>query len=99
MKKEEPKWMARQGFYAKAGNDFVGVRLTPDGPKLFVNQEEYELNRPCWDVEMVMGRSFNIVNFYWCGEAKLSIRCRADNELFMPLYDYLSCQSPSIRPA
>jgi len=48
---------------------------------------------------MVMGRSFNIVNFYWCGEAKLSIRCRADNELFMPLYDYLSCQSPSIRPA
>ncbi|UUZ80034.1 hypothetical protein LJK88_34295 [Paenibacillus sp. P26] len=85
--------MVRKGFYTKIGNDFVGVYLASDGPKLFINKEVYELMSPYWDVEMVMGRQYHIVNFYWNGEVKLSVRCGAEQDMFITLYDYLSCRS------
>ncbi|MCZ8512032.1 hypothetical protein O9H85_06245 [Paenibacillus filicis] len=85
--------MIRKGFYTKVGKDFVGVYLSAEGPKLFINRDVYELQSSCWDVEMVMGRQNHIVNFYWKGEVKLSVRCDASHDVFMPLYDYLSCRS------
>ncbi|ALS20966.1 MULTISPECIES: hypothetical protein [Paenibacillus] len=99
MQGQDRSIMSRKGFYTKVGNDFVGVFLSNEGPKMFINREVYELMAPCWDVEMVKGRSHQIVNFYWRGEVKLSVRCEADNDIFMPLFDYLSCRESLVRHA
>lgn len=84
--------MSRKGFYTKVGKDFVGVFLSNEGPKMFINRDVYELTSPHWDVEMVKGRSRQIINFYWRGEVKLSVRCEANNDVFLPLFDYLDCR-------
>lgn len=91
--------MTKQGFYTKVGNDFVGVFLSSEGPKMFINREVYELASSCWDVEMVKGRSRQVITFYWRGEVKLSVRCEADNEVFMSLFDYWSCRAQDLRHA
>jgi hypothetical protein len=84
--------ITREGFYTKVGNDRMGVYLSSEGPKLFINNEVYELQSPCWDMEMVMGKNNHLVTFYWQGEVKLSIRCGNENEMFLSLYHYLSCR-------
>ncbi|TVY06675.1 hypothetical protein [Paenibacillus cremeus] len=91
--------MTRKGFYTKVGQDFVGVYSSSEGPKMFINREVYELMSPWWDVEMVAGRNQHIINFYWRGEVKLSVKCQADNNVFMTLYDYLNCRMKTIRNA
>jgi hypothetical protein len=90
---EGTQMATREGFYTKVGSDLIGVYLSAEGPKLFINREVYELQNPCWDVEMVMGKSSDLVTFYWNGEVKLSLRCGTENNMFMSLYDYLSCRS------
>ncbi|MDF2964201.1 MAG: hypothetical protein K0S39_5936 [Paenibacillus sp.] len=82
--------MTREGFYTKIGNDKIGVYLSNEGPRLFINSDVFELQNPCWDMEMVMGKSSHLVTFYWQGEVKLSIRCGNENEMFLSLYHYLS---------
>jgi len=96
---EEIKLMTREGFYTKAGNDRIGVYLSNEGPRLFINNEVFELRYPCWDMEMVMGKSSYLVTFYWQGEVKFSIRCGKENEMFPSLYHYLSCRSEEKRLA
>ncbi|CAG7625562.1 hypothetical protein PAESOLCIP111_02739 [Paenibacillus solanacearum] len=91
--------MTRRGFYTKIGSDLIGVYASAEGPKLFINRDEYELMSSCWDVEMVAGRRQHIINFYWCGEVKLSLRCEAESNLFMSLYDYLGCRPLAARNA
>jgi hypothetical protein len=91
--------IAREGFYTKVGSDFMGVYLSTEGPRLFINREVFDLQNPCWDVEMVIGKSTHMVTFYWHGEVKLSLRCGNENDMFMSLYHYLSCRSEEKRLA
>jgi hypothetical protein len=91
--------MTRQGFYSKVGKDMIGIYLSNEGPKMFINREVFELQNPCWDVEMVMGKSGHLITFYWRGEVKLSIRCELENELFVNLYHYLSYRTNEKRLA
>jgi hypothetical protein len=91
--------MATKEFCTKVGSDVVGVYVSGEGPRMFINRDEYELTRPCWDVEMVKGRSCYVINFYWRGEVKLSVRCDAENDVFLGLYDYLSCRTEKLRYA
>lgn len=95
----EQETMRQEGLYTKVGDDLVGVVLDGVSPRMFINQEVFELGTPCWDVEMVVGRRNQIINFYWCGEVKLSVRCAADNEFFLPLYDYLNRRLETARLA
>ncbi|NHN31311.1 hypothetical protein [Paenibacillus agricola] len=95
--KEDRNMMMKKGFYSKVGTDMIGIYLSSDGPKMFINREVFELKTPCWDVEMVMGKSGILITFYWRGEVKLSIRCEPDNELFVSLYHYLSCRTSERR--
>lgn len=76
--------------FTRIGEDEVGIFLSETAPKMIINRKEYELQDSCWDVEMVKGKHQQVINFYWCGEVRLSVRCDADNELFMPLFDYLN---------
>jgi hypothetical protein len=91
--------MTKEGFYLKVGKDIVGIYLSSEGPKMFINREVYELHNPCWDVEMVMGKSNHLITFYWRGEVKLSVRFDSENELFLNLYHYLSCRTDEKRLA
>lgn len=90
-------FVIRKGFYTKVKGDFVGVYLSPEGPRLFINKEVYDLQSTCWDVEMAMGKTYHVVNFYWRGEVKLSLRSESDQNVFMALYDYLSCRAQEMR--
>lgn len=93
MVNEDKSVMTREGFYAVIGKDMLGVYLASDGPKMFVNKEVFDLNDLCWDVEMVMGKKSHLITFYWRGEVKFSLRSEIENDLFLSLYDYLSCRS------
>ncbi|OXM84167.1 hypothetical protein [Paenibacillus rigui] len=93
MVNEDKSMMTREGFYAVIGKDMLGVYLSNEGPKMFVNKEVFDLKEPCWDVEMVMGKSSHLITFYWRGEVKFSLRSQVENDLFLSLYDYLSCRS------
>ncbi|MCR8631061.1 hypothetical protein [Paenibacillus radicis (ex Xue et al. 2023)] len=99
MSSGERNIMTREGFYTKAGNDRIGVYLSSEGPRLFINSEVFELQNHCWDLEMVMGKSSHLVTFYWQGEVKLSTRCSNENEMFLSLYHYLSCRIEAKRLA
>ncbi|MCU6794731.1 hypothetical protein OB236_21705 [Paenibacillus sp. WQ 127069] len=87
---ENRNLMTRTGFYTKVGTDMIGIYLSNDGPKMFINREIFDLRNPWWDVEMVMGKTGHLITFYWRGEVKLSIRCDLENDLFVSLYHYLS---------
>jgi hypothetical protein len=89
----------KQGFYTKIGKDFIGVFLSQEGPRLFVNEELYDLTSPSWDVEMVRGRSRQMLTFYWQGEVKLSVQCEAGHDIFLPLFDYLMCRPSRLKHA
>ncbi|SFL26355.1 hypothetical protein SAMN03159341_104315 [Paenibacillus sp. 1_12] len=91
--------MTRTGFYTKVGTDMIGIYLSSEGPKMFINRETFDLQNPCWDVEMVMGKTNHLISFYWCGEVKLSVRCELENELFVSLYHYLGCRTNEQRLA
>ncbi|MFH5185521.1 hypothetical protein ACHHV8_24325 [Paenibacillus sp. TAB 01] len=43
MGNEEKSVMTREGFYAVIGKDMLGVYLSSDGPKMFVNKEVFDL--------------------------------------------------------
>jgi hypothetical protein len=96
---ETRNMMTQEGFYLKVGKDMVGIYLSNEGPKMFINREVFELQNPCWDVEMVMGKSNHLITFYWHGEVKLSVRFDGENELFLNLYHYLSCRTGEKRLA
>ncbi|WP_246079291.1 hypothetical protein [Paenibacillus piri] len=83
----------------KVGNNRIGVYLSAEGPRLFVNNDVFELDNACWDMEMVMGKNSHLVTFYWQGEVKLSIRCGNENDMFLTLYHYLSCRTETKRLA
>ncbi|PZE20994.1 hypothetical protein CBW46_009930 [Paenibacillus xerothermodurans] len=95
MLSEGSQMMKREGFYTKVGNDIIGIHLSNEGPKLFINKEMFELHNDCWDVEMVMGKSSHLVTFYWHGQVKLSLRCGNENDMFLSLYHYLICRTES----
>lgn len=99
MSAEEREFMTKQGFFTKLGGNLIGVYLSNEGPKMFINQEVFELHNPCWDVEMVMGKNSHLLTFYWRGEVKFSFRCDFVNDLFLSLYDYLSCRLEARRLA
>ncbi|MEK8126385.1 hypothetical protein WMW72_00495 [Paenibacillus filicis] len=99
MLNQERSIMNKQGFYTKIGSDFIGVFLSQEGPRLFVNNEVYDLTAPSWDVEMIRGRSRQMLTFYWEGKVKLSIQCEADQDLFLPLFDYLMCKPQKLNHA
>ncbi|SDC20450.1 hypothetical protein SAMN02799630_00791 [Paenibacillus sp. UNCCL117] len=99
MVNQERSIMSKQGFYTKIGGNFIGVFLSSEGPKLFVNKEIYELTSPHWDVEMIRGRSRQMLTFYWKGEVKLSVQCEAEQDLFLPLFDYLLCRPQKLKHA
>jgi hypothetical protein len=52
------------------------VRIdTAEGePKLVIGCEQYPLHDRCWDIELVCGKRYCLLTFYWKGEVKLSIR-------------------------
>ncbi|WP_284640971.1 hypothetical protein [Paenibacillus silviterrae] len=89
----------KQEFCTKVGSDVVGLYLTGDGPRMVINREEYELTRPCWDLEMVMGQRHHVITFYWRGEVKLSVRFDASNDVLLKLFDYLSYRTEKVRYA
>ncbi|MED4603215.1 hypothetical protein P9314_21565 [Paenibacillus validus] len=95
---QERSILNKKGFYTKIGDDFIGVFLSAEGPKLFINRDVYELTSPHWDVEMIRGRSRQIITFYWMGEVKLSICCESNHDVFLPLFDYLMCR-PQLKHA
>ncbi|WP_281885999.1 hypothetical protein [Paenibacillus sp. YYML68] len=56
MSKTERSIMSKLGYYTKLGNDFFGVYLSEDGPRLFMNDQVYDLTSSDWDIEMIHGR-------------------------------------------
>ncbi|MCS7462265.1 hypothetical protein N0M98_19165 [Paenibacillus doosanensis] len=99
MSNEEREFMTKEVFFTVIEGKMIGVYLSSEGPKMFMNQEVFDLRYPCWDVEMVMGKNSHLLSFYWYGEVKFSFRCGFVNDLFLSLYDYLSCRLETRRLA
>jgi hypothetical protein len=80
-------------FKTKVGSDEVAIVPSALGPALSYNREMFPLTEPCWDIEMVLGRSYQLVTFYWRGEAKLSLRINGLEELILQLYKHLNSRN------
>ncbi|MFC0212376.1 hypothetical protein ACFFK0_07865 [Paenibacillus chartarius] len=73
-------------------------------PKLVIDGEQYLLHDRCWDIEIVTGKLFSILTFYWKGEVKLSIRYEQKSEslwtkleaFLLSAYDYLRSASATL---
>jgi hypothetical protein len=52
----------------------VRFEASEQDPRLVIGPEQFALHDRCWDMEVVSGKYYSILIFYWKGEVKLSIR-------------------------
>jgi hypothetical protein len=81
------------------------VRIEEDGePKLVIGREQFPLHDRCWDVEIVSGKHYSLLTFYWKGEVKLSIRYEQGNDslwsaietFLLNAYAYFRSKAPAL---